>query len=130
MHLVVPPCPNAADNSSKIVRRLGRQSIRPAPFRNILQELHRENLGDELPRNLRGLGGPADQGTFAKFKHRECSPACFRAKLTFRCGYDVDRQLSLSSAWSRYDVGDLRRESSEARRRNSPWAQGCALQVQ
>ena len=49
-------------------------------FNIFLQELHREGLGDELQRDFRGLGCPANQRLIVRQRYQECTPAAASAK--------------------------------------------------
>ena len=65
--LQLPEGPAAADPARAELRGLGRQPLRPAPLRDLLQDLHREGLGDAHERDLRRLGRAADQGALSLF---------------------------------------------------------------
>ena len=51
-----------ADPARAELRGLGRQPVRSPALRDLLQDLHREGLGDAHQRDLGRLGRPADQG--------------------------------------------------------------------
>ncbi len=51
------------------------QPVRAPALQHLLQELHREGLGHELPRDLGGLGGAADQGLVVRQRDQERGPA-------------------------------------------------------
>ena len=54
------------------VRRLGEQPVRPAPLRDLLQDLHREGLGHAVLGDQRGVGRPADQEPRPDDRAQEC----------------------------------------------------------
>src|SRR5574340_1503594 len=92
----------APDSGSPELRGLGEQPVRPPALLHLLQDLHREGVGDELPGDLGGLGRAADSGAFA----RERPPA--RASPPPGGGpgrEDPDRVVPLPAARARNDVG-------------------------
>ena len=93
---------------------MGQQPVRPAPVRHLLQDLHREGLGDALRGDLGGLGGAADPGAVPVDRVETRAPPGKHAGAGD--GQDPHRHLPLSAKGTRHDVGERRTEDRSARR--------------
>ena len=115
----LPQGPAPADPARAELRGLGRQPLRPAPLRDLLQDLHREGLGDAHQRDLRRLGRPADQGPEPDPRRSSTPSSAGRAKGKG----EVIKTLIDSFQYPRLGPGQMweaARDKVRARRRRRP----------
>ena len=114
----------APDREPEELRGLGPQPVRRAAVLDLLQDLHREGLGHELQRDLRRLGGPADQGAVAWRPPSSNALLARRgaSRRTRRGDQDPDRHLPLPAQGPGHDVGGGAPTRSRRRAARSRWA--------
>src|SRR5580692_3249201 len=82
--------------------------LNPTRDPKTFQDLHREGVGDELQRDLRGLGRAANQRTVARLGNQTRAFLQAQTKRPQARCQNADRHLPLSAAGTRNDVGSVR----------------------
>ncbi len=100
------------------VRYLGEQPVRPAPLRDLLQDLYREGLGHAVLGDQRGVGCPANQEPRSDDRDQECAARQPRRRRPG--GHQSHRALSLSASRARHDVGAVPGHGGGRRRAHPP----------
>ncbi len=106
---VVPEGPGLSAQKPEELRGLGDEPVRLAALQHLLQDLHREGVGDELQGDLRRLGRPADQGAVAEDR-RPQRPLEAEAEDQGGGDQDADQHLPLPAARPRDALGGVRRQ--------------------
>src|SRR4029077_17353579 len=114
--VVVESAPRARAQSAQL-RRLGQQPIRQTSLQYFLQELYREGLGNELPRNLGRLGRATDQGFVIRQRDPQRAFSATPSERQLESDQDVDQFLQAPAARAGNDVGDVRVQNQGTGRR-------------
>ena len=116
------PVPDPRNFEDWVSNQFGKTTLQ-----HILQELHRESVGNELQRDLGGLGRATDQRPLARERDQKRARAAALQRRPLQSHQDTDPLVPLSAARPRHDVGNMRGKNKRAGRQDRHGSEGHAL---